>query len=154
MDGVEKADAPKRVTTANKALGETELLVLMRAQPPLLLDTKAAAASQDKAVKPYNDVYRHFDNLIWKTPAWSVAVLTIAVVAASNLKKDGAVAHLLGLPDAKQAFLPASVFLCMGLLLVLLSCIPHRLRWHQASSLPRKPKSRSLKSQAALQLFI
>lgn len=154
VDRVEKAAEPERMTAANKALGEAELLAMVRQQAALLASAKTTPTEQDSSAKPYNDVYRHFDNLIWKTPAWSVAVLTIAFVGASNLKEDGAIAKFLDIPTDQWSYLPSSIFLCMGLFLVLLSYILYRFRWHQAGTLPQKPKSRFLKSQAVLQLFI
>lgn len=162
-DRIEKDFEPERMTTANRALGEAELLTLVERQK--LIKTKAAVSSpvsdpSSLATVPtpvaalYNDEYRHFDNLIWQTPAWSVAVLTIAFVGASSMKDDGAIAAFLKLPKDNWSYLPSSVFLCMGLFLVLLSYILYRFRWHQAGTVPQKPKSRFLKSQALLQLFI
>lgn len=165
IDRIEKAAEPEQMTKANKALSETELLAIIRGQqahrpsskpsPSSISDLQSNSASPSGAAVLYNDVYRHFDNLIWKTPAWSVAVITIAFIGAANMKQDGAIAEFLKLHDKSYwPYLPSSIFLCMGLFLVLLSYILYRFRWHQAGALPQKPKSRFFKSQALLQLFI
>lgn len=158
IDRVSSGPAPEEMTKINRSLSETELLklVLLKPQPAAAGQgaqvARSTSSAPEGAVTLYNEVYRHFDTLIWQTPAWSVAVLTIAFFAAANTSETSALTSYLALPEWK--WLQAGIFACFGLFLVLLSYALYRFRWHQAGVIPGSPAKKYFRTQAALQLFI
>ncbi len=158
-DRIDNAERARRMTEENKALDEATLALVAQCalstvpSPPPAESSKPTLVPEG-AARLYNDVYRHYDNLIWKTPAWSVAALSIAFVYGSNVGKGSAVVKFLRMDEQNWHWVPSAIFFCAGLLLALLSFTLYRFRWHQAGVVPSKPKHRFLKLQAALNLFI
>lgn len=158
-DRIDKAERAQRMTEENKALDEATLALVAQCALSTVPSPPPAESSKptlvpEAAARLYNDVYRHYDNLIWKTPAWSVAALSIAFVYGSNVGEKSAVVKFLGIGEQDWHWVPSAIFLCAGVLLALLSFTLYRFRWHQAGVVPSKPKHRFLKLQAALNLFI
>lgn len=94
----------------------------------------------DEPGKRYNEVYRHFDNLIWQVPAWSTALFAVVVASVNALliqapeQQDGkatvsVVAHLLGMSTNQFA---AAQLVLFGVFTLVLAYALHRFRWHQA----------------------
>lgn len=94
----------------------------------------------DEPGKRYNEVYRHFDNLIWQVPAWSSALFAVVVASVNALltqapEQQGGkatvsiVAQLLGMSTNQFAAAQLALF---GVFTLVLAYALHRFRWHQA----------------------
>jgi hypothetical protein len=158
-DRIGDAPEPKAMSTENAALSESALLRIARApasrQPSAMPECVTEVAHTDDAklaAQLYSPEYRHFDTLIWQTPVWSFTVLSIAFIAATNIKPDGAIAKFLSLTSPELIF--TATFGALGIFLVLVAYALYRFRWHQAGVVTKPPSSRYFKTQALLQLFV
>lgn len=75
----------------------------------------------------YGDQYNHFDNLIWKVPAWATALFALAIgaVGSGGLTK---ISNLVGLDEPSMV---ALFLFIMAYTLLTFSNAMHRFRYHQ-----------------------
>ncbi len=158
-DRIGDAPEPKEMSTENAALSEGALLRIARSPTGSRKSARSVYAAEagrtkheTEAERLYSPEYRHFDTLIWQTPAWSFAVLTIAFFAAANIKPNEAFAKYLSLSSAD--FIHAATFGSFGFFMILVSYALYRFRWHQAGVVDFAPPSKYFKTQAMLQLFV
>jgi mannose-6-phosphate isomerase-like protein (cupin superfamily) len=78
----------------------------------------------------YNAEYRHFDDLIWRTPLWATGIFQLAVLGLDGSKQKY-VSGLTGIPDA---YLASSFLLLTSLVLLALSHVLYRFRIHQRAA--------------------
>lgn len=108
-----------KVSELTKAIGETELL--LRAKRGLVRETSASPSE-------FGEVYRHFDNLIWQTAAWSSAVFALGLAGMTQLTAESPFVALTGIAHSK---LIAAVCGLFGLFILIISHALYRFRWHQ-----------------------
>jgi hypothetical protein len=90
------------------------------------------------ASERYPEAYRHFDTMIWQTPAWSSAVFALAMQTAYS-DDIGSLAARVGVEEATllSCFLLVTALILFGFSLVML-----RFRQHQAAVRRTRPKAR------------
>ncbi len=129
---------------------EAEILNLVRS-------TKLADLA---TAQPYNEAYRHFDNLIWAIPGVAAAIIAGVFAAFSNVisalsvKGKNGVAGLNEIIGLSQNTMLILVLIGTALLLLLLSYAVHRYRWHQGFYKTPPTKHRWINPQVLLLLFI
>lgn len=78
----------------------------------------------------YSAEYRHFDTLIWQTPAWCTAIFLVTMIGLNSITdKNAAVVHTV--LDSKA--LATGFVGIMFLLLFVLTHVLYRFRVHQSS---------------------
>jgi hypothetical protein len=113
----------------------TELLTtrgtepLGRARRPL--PAGSTAQGQAGAKGPYNQVYLHFDRLIWQVPAWATAIVALVFAGLARLRSDGPLVEFIRLP---VDWILALLMFLFGCVLLVLSHALYRFRWHQIRS--------------------
>jgi hypothetical protein len=101
--------------------------------------------------RTYNEAYRHFDDLIWRTPVWATGIFTVAVLGLDSTKQEF-VAKLTGISANNLA----ATFL--GILFLVLTALAHalgRFRVHQMRARPPYNKSpKNWRSAASIFNFL
>jgi hypothetical protein len=78
----------------------------------------------------YSAEYRHFDTLIWQTPAWCTAIFLVTMIGLNSItEKNAAVVHTV----LSSKALAIGFVSIMFLLLFMLTHVLYRFRIHQSS---------------------
>lgn len=83
----------------------------------------------NKNLSEYSEDYKHFDNLIWQIPTWSVAIFTGILIGANEIIKDTSPSW----PIEKDTLL-ALIFFSGFIFLFTLSYTLHRFSCHQLNT--------------------
>lgn len=100
---------------------------------------------------PYNEVYRHFDNLIWQVPAWTTAILAVVLAGVTQITTTSPLVGMLGL-NATQLVATVS-----GLFAAFMFAVSHalfRFRWHQVRAKWYTPRHPLRSPQVFFQLLV
>lgn len=77
----------------------------------------------------YTDEYRHFDTLIWQTPAWCTAIFLVTIIGLNSITEKNAVVVNTVLNSKELSIAFVSI---MFLLLLVLTHVLYRFRVHQS----------------------
>ena len=109
----------------------------------------------EKKEPPYSTAYIHFDNLIWQFPAWIFALLTIGIAIIGLLGQHLSTNMNISIIEnvsIKLSHIVGSVFICSGILGMILAYAMHRFRYHQIKIKDGR-KRKILSPQIYIQVF-
>ncbi len=128
----------KKLTEITKQISEDELKEKAMNEIPVDLNA-------------YNEVYRHFDNLIWQVPTFASGIFIAVIIGTMNIKNSSMLEVAAGL---SIPCLSSLVYGFSSLFLFILSYTLYRFRWHQINAKNYKPKNHFKSPQVYLQFII
>jgi hypothetical protein len=132
-------DETRRFTALTKAIREADIVA------------RAGLEAPGEAASPYSEAYRHFDNLIWQTAAWSSGIFALALAGLTQIGGDDPVGAHLGLGHDALLALFAAIF---GAFIAIISHALYRFRWHQCRARQPRPAIRWRSPQFSLQCMV
>jgi len=123
----EDRESDENITLLTSSLTESDIATVAR-----------KSKAKDHATVPYDEEYRHFDNLIWKLPGWSTAVFlgTAAVLGQINAGKIQLLIPSIGSNTLVIGFLAIMFMFLLGISHVLFRFRRHQIPLKKYSSTP------------------